>query len=68
MGVSRQGENEGFRSRTARLHNVGDAWYFTTRGGVEHGPFRSRETAEEALREYVREQVMNGPDAGGEAQ
>lgn len=63
MGVSRQGENEEFRKRSARLHNIGDAWYFTTRGGVEHGPFRSREAAEEALRHYVQEQVMNNPDA-----
>ena len=68
MGVSRQGENEGFRSRTPRLHNVGDAWYFTTRGGAEHGPFRNRAAAEEALRKYVQEQVMNDPDPPGEDQ
>lgn len=72
MGVSRQGENEGFRHRSVRLHNAGDDWYFSTRGGTEHGPFPSRQDAEAALREYVREQVMQGdmpdpvPDATDE--
>lgn len=72
MGVSRQGENEGFRDRSVRLHNVGDDWYFTTRGGHEYGPFPDRAAAEAALRDFVREQVMHddvhdsGPDAPAE--
>lgn len=54
----RQGENEQAWFRSNRFYNVKGAWYFTTREGVDHGPFDSQQEAMEALQQYMDQSPM----------
>jgi len=43
---ARAGEKPRLRFRTDRLFAVSDGWYFTTREGLDVGPYRNREEAQ----------------------
>ncbi|NBC23893.1 MAG: hypothetical protein GVY21_10495 [Gammaproteobacteria bacterium] len=43
---ARAGEKPRLRFRTERLFAVADGWYFTTREGIDVGPYRSRDEAQ----------------------
>lgn len=50
----RQGETAAPRFRTSRFFCVGSQWYFTTREGMDSGPYASRERAENGLQRFIR--------------
>ncbi|MCW8899827.1 MAG: DUF6316 family protein [Gammaproteobacteria bacterium] len=43
------------RFRANRLFSSGTAWYFSTRDGKERGPFMSKENAQKAIEDYLKE-------------
>lgn len=49
MLVARQGEETRTHFRTDRFYRVNDVWFFSTREGIEMGPYPSRMEAELAL-------------------
>ena len=52
----RAGENKvpvTFRSN--RFFTSGTDWYFSTREGIDQGPFPSRISAHEAIQKYIRD-------------
>ncbi|RMF18432.1 MAG: hypothetical protein D6758_04165 [Gammaproteobacteria bacterium] len=52
--TNREGEDGPVPFRSDRFFCVAGKWHFTTREGVEIGPFSSRERAEDGLRAYIR--------------
>lgn len=54
MYGNRKGESGPVPYRTGRFFCVGAAWYFTTREGLDHGPFTTREKAEWGCQTYVQ--------------
>lgn len=48
-------ENVPVTFRSNRFFRSGSDWYFSTREGIDHGPFESRITAHEAIQQYIRE-------------
>jgi len=42
----RKGESGTIPFRTGRFFSVDNQWYFATREGVEHGPYKSKYDAE----------------------
>ena len=57
MNQHRQGESGSIPFRSGRIFNVGMQWYFTTREGIDRGPFEDRNDAEVELRLFVRDKV-----------
>jgi len=53
MEVNRKGETGSVPYRTGRFFNVDSNWYFTSRGGVDHGPYASKADAELALKGFL---------------
>lgn len=49
MLVARQGEDSRTHFRTDRFYRVNEVWFFSTREGIEMGPYASRSEAELAL-------------------
>lgn len=49
----RSGENGPAPFRSSRFFCVGSKWYFTTREGLDSGPFASRQRAETGLRRFL---------------
>lgn len=43
------------RFRVNRLFAIGVDWYFSTREGKDQGPFKSKESAQEAITKFIRE-------------
>jgi len=41
--------------RSSRLFSVGNMWYFSTREGSQQGPFLSRQVAEMAVKNYIKQ-------------
>lgn len=41
--------------RSNRFYTRGSDWYFSTREGLDQGPFSSRILAHEAIQNYIRE-------------
>lgn len=41
--------------RSNRFFTSGTNWYFSTREGIDQGPFPNRISAHEAIQEYIRE-------------
>lgn len=41
--------------RTSRFFAIGTDWYFSTREGIDQGPYQSKELAKEAVTEFIRE-------------
>ncbi|WP_369602885.1 DUF6316 family protein [Hahella sp. SMD15-11] len=52
--MNREGEEGPVPFRSDRFFCVAGKWHFTTREGVEIGPFSSRERAQEGLKAYIR--------------
>lgn len=46
QSVTRSGEQHPVRFRTNRFFNAGGRWYFTTREGIDVGPYDTRAAAE----------------------
>lgn len=49
----RAGENNYAWFRSNRFYIVKDFWYFSTREGVDFGPFENQNEAQEALQSYI---------------
>jgi len=54
MRENRKGESGSFPFRSGRFFSVEGKWFFTTREGVDHGPFGSKEEAEAELSLFLR--------------
>ena len=54
----RRGETYMPPFRTSRLFNIGNEWYFSTREGVDQGPFLSKDIAEQAIEIYTKHHAM----------
>jgi hypothetical protein len=52
--MSRHGEKGGLSFRTERFFAVGNRWYFSTREGIDSGPYASKDRAEEGLRRFLK--------------
>jgi hypothetical protein len=52
--VNRRGESGAVPPRSRRIYNRGREWFFVTRIGQRHGPFRHFTEAEAALKLYLR--------------
>ena len=55
----REGENFQAWLRSSRFYSLKNNWYFSTREGIEHGPFKSRAEATEELHSFIHE-MLNG--------
>jgi len=53
MDVLRKGESGVIPFRSGRFFNVDTQWYFTSRKGVDHGPFDSKYNAEVSLDVFI---------------
>ena len=45
--------------RSNRFFTSGTDWYFSTREGIDQGPFPSRISAHEAIQEYIRNRQLS---------
>lgn len=54
MYGNRKGESGPIPYRTGRLFVVDSEWYFTTREELNHGPFPTREIAEQESQTYIQ--------------
>ncbi len=54
MDKNRRGERGHIPFRTGRFFSVGGQWFFSTREGEDRGPYSSRQVAEAALLNFVR--------------
>lgn len=54
----RNGENLQAWLRCSRFYSLKGNWYFSTREGVEYGPFKTREEAAEELRSFIQD-ILN---------
>ena len=52
----REGETEKSWLRCNRFYILKDQWYFSTREGLDHGPFANKEEAQEKLGLYLLDQ------------
>lgn len=41
--------------RTSRYFSIGTDWYFSTREGIDQGPYQSKKLAQEAVVTFIRE-------------
>ncbi|MCW9031906.1 MAG: DUF6316 family protein [Gammaproteobacteria bacterium] len=41
--------------RTNRFFSIGADWYFSTREGIDQGPYQSKELAQAAIEKFIRE-------------
>ena len=53
MNGKRKGETGPIPYRTGRFFCGDSAWFFSTREGLEHGPFPTKEKAERQCRTYI---------------
>ena len=44
--------------RSNRFFTNGNDWYFSTREGIDQGPFESRIVAHDAIQKYIREKQL----------
>lgn len=59
LSCPRKGENgTETRFRVNRLFSSGTVWYFSTREGKDQGPFLSKEHAQQAISNFIREVSM----------
>lgn len=59
--INRKGEDGSVPFRTERFFAVGNRWYFSTREGVDSGPYASRERAAEGLKRFLKIAQMIPP-------
>lgn len=50
---SREGENRDSWFRCNRFYNLKGKWFFSTREGVDFGPFETRAEAEKELQSFI---------------
>ena len=50
----RQGELASSWLRCNRFYQIQDFWYFSTREGVDYGPFDSHDEANNNLQQYIQ--------------
>ncbi|MDH5445392.1 MAG: DUF6316 family protein [Gammaproteobacteria bacterium] len=53
MNSNRKGEEGPVPYRTGRFFCVDSQWFFTTREGLDHGPFPTKEKAEWECQTYI---------------
>lgn len=54
--IPRKGEQDiPMTFRSSRYFSIGADWYFSTREGVDKGPYQSKEQAKEAVEKFIRE-------------
>lgn len=53
----RKGESGAIPFRTGRFFNVDSKWYFSSREGVDHGPYNSKLDAEANLDFFIHSVV-----------
>ena len=49
----RAGEDDQTRFRTDRCFRVGDEYFFSTREGIDIGPYKSRQAAEKGVKLFI---------------
>lgn len=56
VAYPRAGESaQHIKFRAQRLFSIGTDWYFSTREGIDQGPFESKEVAHAAIVKFIRE-------------
>ena len=55
MNDNRKGESGSIPFRSGRFFTVSSKWYFSTREGIDHGPFVSRDEADHALLHFLKD-------------
>ena len=56
LATPREGETDAPISfRAHRLFSIGADWYFSTREGIDQGPYFTKVLAENAIERYIRE-------------
>ncbi len=54
MEILRKGESGVIPFRSGRFFNVETKWYFSSRDGIDHGPFDSKQQAEVSLDVFIQ--------------
>ncbi len=54
MEILRKGESGVIPFRTGRFFNVETKWYFSSREGIDYGPFDSKQQAEVSLDVFIQ--------------
>lgn len=44
--------------RTNRFFSIGTDWYFSTREGIDQGPYQSKKLAQLAIEKFIRETAL----------
>lgn len=57
MEMLRKGESGVIPFRSGRFFNVENKWYFTSREGIDHGPFHSKYEAEVSLDVFIQNTI-----------
>ncbi len=65
MKANRHGETDNLHFRSGRLFCVDNDWYYSTREGIDVGPFPTKAEAEVALDSFLKDFPSDRePDAG----
>jgi len=57
--IARKGEQDiPITFRTNRFFSIGTDWYFSTREGIDQGPYQSKELAQVAIAQFIRESTL----------
>jgi len=63
MDSNRYGEQRHAPPRSRRLYSVNGQWYFTTREGIQYGPYQDQNEAVKVLAIFIAlNSQANGPD------
>ena len=54
---NRPNEENAAPNRSDRFYCVNDAWYFAIRRGPDQGPYSSKESAQDALKIFISEEL-----------
>ena len=55
--LNRSDESGAVPFRSGRFYSVGTDWFFAVRRGVDQGPYESKETAKDALVNFINDQL-----------
>lgn len=55
--MNRKGESGGVPFRSGRFYNVGDEWFFAIRRGEDKGPYKTKQSAKDALVNFINDQL-----------
>ena len=59
MDMLRKGESGVIPFRSGRFFNVDTKWYFSSREGIDHGPFDSKYDAEVSLDVFIQNMIRH---------